>query len=74
MVKTLTPVGDGLGLLIDRSILERLGIDRETTLELTVEEDRLVIRPVAGEAQDRFVESARRMMEIHGETFRKLAE
>lgn len=45
MRKTLSPVGSSLGLLIDKPILEALGIDRHTVLELTIEDAAIVIRP-----------------------------
>jgi antitoxin component of MazEF toxin-antitoxin module len=74
MHKTLTPIGDGLGLVIDPSILDQLHINGDTRLEVTIENDGIVIRPVENDVQARFIESARRMMDIHQETFRKLAE
>jgi antitoxin component of MazEF toxin-antitoxin module len=74
MHKTLTPIGDGLGLVIDPSILDQLHINGDTRLEVTIENDGIVIRPIENDVQARFIESARRMMDIHQEPFRKLAE
>ena len=74
MVKTLIPVGYGLGIILDPPLLARLQIDGCTPLEVTIENDGIVIRPVASDSQERLVDSARRMMDIHKETFRKLAE
>ena len=74
MVKTLIPVGNGLGIILDPTLLDRLQIDGRTPLEVTIENDGIVIRPVAADVQERLVDSAKRMMEIHQETFRKLAE
>jgi hypothetical protein len=47
MIKTLRPVGNSLGLIIDRPILELLGIDRGTPLRLTTDGKVLHIEPVA---------------------------
>jgi hypothetical protein len=74
MIRQLTPVGDGFGLVLDRSILNRLGIDGNTQLEVTIEDSGIFIRPIMHEIQEQFVESAKRMMEIHQDVFRKLAE
>ena len=47
MIKTLRPVGNSLGLIIDRPILELLGIDRRTQLRVTTDGKVLYIEPVA---------------------------
>lgn len=44
--KTLTPYGSSLALVIDRPILDLLGISRDTALDLTTDGARLVITPV----------------------------
>ncbi len=46
MIKTLRPVGNSLGLIIDRPILELLGIDRDTQLQITTDGKILYIEPV----------------------------
>jgi hypothetical protein len=74
VVKTLIPVGNGLGIILDPPLLDLLRIDASTPLDVTIENDGIVIRAVPRDSQERFVESARRMMDIHQETFRKLAE
>ena len=52
MIKTLRPVGNSLGLIIDRPILELLGIDRQTRLRVTTDGKVLYIEPVASVAGD----------------------
>ncbi|RME59785.1 hypothetical protein D6779_03485 [Candidatus Parcubacteria bacterium] len=47
MRKRLTPVGNSLGLIIEKPILNLLGIDRNTELEITTDGRRLVIQPAA---------------------------
>jgi antitoxin component of MazEF toxin-antitoxin module len=41
-----TPVGDDAFVPIDPWLLKRLGIDADTSLEVTVEHGRIVITPV----------------------------
>lgn len=78
MVKTLKPVGNSLGLIIDRPILDVLNITKETQLDLSIIGDgggvALVIRPLAGDHRSRVRASANRMMDIHHATLSKLAE
>ena len=52
MIKTLKPIGNSLGLVIDKPILELLEIDRTTRLELKLEGNRLYIEPLAPERAD----------------------
>jgi len=74
MIKTLIPLGDGLGIVIDPSLLEELHIDRETPLRITSDGKGLYIEPIPAEQMGRFLEAGRRMMDIHDDAFRKLAE
>jgi antitoxin MazE len=74
MIKTLRPIGNSLGLIIDRAILELLKIDRDTPLEIRTDGESLIIRPVHGDHSARVRESAMRMMETHHETLEKLAK
>ena len=72
MVKTLSPIGNSLGLIIDKAILDLLGIARDTPLEIKTDGEALIIRPIR--AKDTAVaDSARRMMDTHAETLQKLA-
>lgn len=52
MIKTLRPVGNSLGLIIDRPILEILGIDRQTPLRVTTDGKVLYIEPVGRDGDD----------------------
>ena len=56
MTKTLINHDSELALVIDRSLLELLGIDSATQLELTTDGDRLIVSPV----RDVTAEAARR--------------
>jgi antitoxin component of MazEF toxin-antitoxin module len=44
-VKKLTRVGDGVGIELERSTLERLGITKDTPLEVRTDGESLIIRP-----------------------------
>jgi len=73
MKKKLSAVGNSLGIVIEKPILELLGINRETELEMTTDGQRLIIEPVK-QRRSRVAASARKVMDAHDETFRKLAK
>jgi hypothetical protein len=60
MSQRLEPIGEGPGLVIDRAPLERPGSTRDSELEATAHSARVLA-------------SARRMAEVHRDTFRTLA-
>lgn len=51
MIKKLSAVGNSLGLVIERPILDLLKITKDTLLEVTTDGVGLVIRPVPGAQQ-----------------------
>jgi antitoxin component of MazEF toxin-antitoxin module len=74
MIKRLSAVGNSLGLIIERPILELLDITKDTPLEVKTDGEALIIRPVKQSKKDRVRESTRKMMTTHAETLRKLAK
>ncbi|MBW1810399.1 MAG: AbrB/MazE/SpoVT family DNA-binding domain-containing protein [Deltaproteobacteria bacterium] len=74
MIKKLTTIGNSLGIIIERPILELLRIDRETLLEVSTDGDALIIRPNRAEHGQNVKASTKRMMDQHDKTMRKLAE
>jgi len=75
LVKKLSAIGDSLGLIIERPILELLDIGKDTPLEVTTDGQSLIIRPVRkAPLMDRALASADRLMDAHEETYRKLAK
>ncbi len=46
MRKKLTAIGNSLGVVIDKPMLELLNIDRETELDLRMEGNALILEPV----------------------------
>ncbi|QED29911.1 AbrB/MazE/SpoVT family DNA-binding domain-containing protein [Microvenator marinus] len=74
MQKKLSVVGNSLGLIIERPVLDLLRIDKDTPLEITTDGDVLIIRPVRDEKTERLREAAIRMAHAHASTFEKLAK
>jgi len=72
MMKKLSAIGNSLGIVIEKPILELLDIDRETELEMTTDGQRLIIQPVR-QRRKRVLVSAKKIMDAHDKTFRKLA-
>lgn len=74
VIKKLSAVGNSLGIIIERPILELLDITKDTPLEIKTDGEALIIRPVKLGRKDRIRESTKRMMSVHDETLRKLAK
>ena len=74
MIKKLSAVGNSLGLIIERPILELLDITKDTPLEIKTDGEALIIRPAKLSKKDRVREATKRMMGVHDETLRKLAK
>lgn len=74
MIKKLSAVGNSLGLIIERPILELLSITKDTSLEITTDGEALIVRPIRLGKKDRIRESTKRMMAAHDKTLRKLAK
>jgi antitoxin component of MazEF toxin-antitoxin module len=73
MRKKLTAIGNSLGIVIEKPILELLDIDRDTELEMRTDGKLLVLEPVRLRRK-RVTDAARRIMDAHDATFRKLAK
>ena len=74
MIKRLTAVGNSLGLIIERPILELLDIDKDTPLEVRTDGEALIIRPQRKNRSARLKAAAERLMDSHDETMRDLAK
>ncbi len=48
MIKNLTKSGNSLALVIDKALLDALGVDADTPLELSTDGDVLVVTPQRG--------------------------
>jgi len=75
MTKRLTRSGNSLALVIDRPLLEALGIDAETDLELSTDGDVLVVTPLRDrKRKKRVADLVANAHEQYGGVFRRLAE
>lgn len=74
MIKKLIPVGNSLGLVIDKPILDLLKITPDTSLEISTDGANLVIRPVRTGHAGRVQAATRAVMKNHDRTLRKLAD
>ncbi len=78
MRKNLSAIGNSLGIVIEKPILELLNITRDTELEVTTDGSRLIIEPVrTGEVEgrrERVGAATKRVMKNHDRTLRRLAE
>lgn len=74
MIKKLSSVGNSLGLIIERPILELLDITKDTLLEVRTDGEALIIRPAKLSRKERVRASAKKLISVHDETMRKLAK
>ena len=74
MRKRLSAVGNSLGIIIEKPILELLHIDKDTELELSTDGERLILEPVRAPGHKRRVAAAaKRAMGTHKLLLEKLA-
>lgn len=75
MVKKLTKHGNSLALIIDRPILDLLGIDADTPLQITTDGKGLRVAPAVDvERAARFAEALERGNRRYPELLRRLAD
>ena len=75
MIKKLTKTGNSLALVLDKSLLDQVGIDAATPLEVSTDGHVIVVSPVR--ARRRPARLKRLAAEAHrryGGVFRRLAE
>jgi antitoxin component of MazEF toxin-antitoxin module len=75
MRKKLTRTGNSLALVLDRPLLDQLGIDEETTLELSTDGSVIVVSPVRDKRREaKLREIIDRVDARYAGVFKKLAE
>ncbi len=75
MVKKLTRTGNSLALVLDKPLLEQLGIDESTDLEVSTNGDVLVVTPVRKKARERkFRKAVDKINRRYAGLFRRLSE
>jgi antitoxin component of MazEF toxin-antitoxin module len=79
MRKRLSTVGNSLGLVIEKPILELLNITKDTELEVVTDGTRIIVEPIRSKAerdehQRRVATSTKKVIARHRELFAKLAK
>lgn len=75
MIKHLKTHGNSLALVIEKGVLELLGINKATPLEITTDGSRLIISPSQDPKREKKVEAALiKISDRHAKTFKRLAE
>jgi antitoxin MazE len=75
MVKTLTTTGNSLALVLDRPLLDAVGIDASTQLEISTSGDVIVVSPVRGAKRNaNFKAGVDAMHRRYAGVFARLAE
>ena len=75
MLKKLTRTGNSLALVLDKRLLDQVGIDADTPLEVSTDGQIIVISPVRGRRRTAKLKAI--VAETHaryGGAFRRLAE
>lgn len=75
MIKKLQAHGNSQALVIDKPLMEALGIDLDTELQVTVSGNSLIITPVnVGIGRERVVEAVEKLRPRYGGMLKRLAE
>ena len=75
MVKTLTKHGNSYAIILDKPILELLGIDPDSPLEISTDGKVLTIAPVRDAARRKRFDAARaKVGDRYRRVFKRLAE
>ena len=75
MFKKLTRTGNSLALVLDKPLLEQLGIDESTELEISTNGDVLVVTPVRARTRERkFRRAVEKINRKYAGLFRRLAK
>lgn len=74
MQKTLSSIGNSLGLIIERPILELLNIDKETPLEIKTDGKALIITPIRDDRQERLAAITEKLINRHEKVLKDLAK
>ena len=75
MQKKLTRTGNSLALVLDKPLLEALGIDENTIVEVSTNGDVLVMTPVRDKTREKKLKKILEELDAeYGGVFRRLAE
>ncbi len=75
MIKKLTKVGNSQALVIEKPLLEALGIDADTPLQVTVSGNSLIVTPASvGVGPEAVAESLKKLRPRYAKMLKRLAE
>lgn len=75
MIKKLTRTGNSVAVVLDKPLLEQLGLDENSDVEISTNGQLIVISPVHDTARDRkFRKSAEKISRTYAGLFRRLAK
>ncbi|WHZ26913.1 MAG: hypothetical protein OJF51_001709 [Nitrospira sp.] len=75
MIKTLQKHGNSMALVIEKPMMEALGIKENTPLQLTLSGNALVITPAnVGVGREQIEESLKKMRRRYGPMLKRLAD
>ena len=75
MVKTLQKHGNSRALVIDKALMEALGIEGDTPLQITVSGNSLIVTPVnVGIGRQAVTEALEKLRHQYGDMLQRLAE
>lgn len=73
-VKKLTKMGNSTGLIIDRPILQQLDIEPDSEVEVSVENDAIVIRAHRHASDDDARSAGRKVIQNRGRLLERLSK
>ena len=75
MIKKLTRIGDSIALVLDNALLEELGLDESSEVEVSTNGQIIVIAPISNSARERkFREAADEVNVRYAGLFQRLGE
>ncbi|MBD3674749.1 MAG: hypothetical protein HUJ26_14610 [Planctomycetaceae bacterium] len=75
MIKNLTKVGNSQAIILDRSLLEMMGLKENGKVQITVSNGSLVVTPVTPRVLDSdFDDAVEKVIEERSEVLKKLAQ
>lgn len=75
MIKKLTRHGNSLALIMDRGVLDLLGIEADTPLDISTDGEVLIISPVRDEKRKKkFEQAVRETNRKYGRALKRLAD
>lgn len=75
MIKTLQKHGNSQALVIDKALMEAMGIDASTELQITISGNSLIVTPVhVGVGRETVARSIQKLRPRYGQMLRNLAE